>query len=289
MRWTNQEPLKHPASKFVRGIELMAGLRYCFVAFHENEQLEPGDTLIHTFEKRNWQICETRWFYFIGTVQAEESPSASPIFKLHRTAEIITSQFGPAENTSENRAITKSTSSWNSCHDAPSGTIMDNYYDPWNLIFAGVALTASFNIYRGFIRFDTTAIPPGSQIISAKVSLFAESHMMTSSWPYRAIYITMGFQSSPIVPANYGDQLPFTTVGGQILLNEIVDNAYNDLPLNEDGLTMIDCGGITRFCIRQEMDVSDISPWLGTNWLRFRSWNAGSGQWPILTVTYVPP
>ncbi len=84
MRWTNVEPLKHPLERFRRGIRLMDDTRYCFVAWEENEQIEPGDTLIHTFIKPNWQICETRWFYFIGTKQAEESPSASPIFYFHR-------------------------------------------------------------------------------------------------------------------------------------------------------------------------------------------------------------
>lgn len=84
MRWTKTEPLKHPSEEFRRGILLMSGIRWCFVAFHENEQEEPGDTYIHTFIKPNWPVCETRWFYFLGTKQAEETPSASPIFHLHR-------------------------------------------------------------------------------------------------------------------------------------------------------------------------------------------------------------
>lgn len=84
MRWTNVEPVKHAEKLIRRGIALPYATRFCFVAWEENEQLEPGDTLQHTFLKPNWQICETRWFYFIGTKQAEESPSASAIFKKHR-------------------------------------------------------------------------------------------------------------------------------------------------------------------------------------------------------------
>lgn len=84
MRWTTEEPLKHPQAEYRRGILVPIGTRYCFVAWEENEQLEPGDTLIHTFLKDNWPVCQTRWFYFIGTKQAEEQPSASPIFVYHR-------------------------------------------------------------------------------------------------------------------------------------------------------------------------------------------------------------
>ncbi|GAI43052.1 unnamed protein product, partial [marine sediment metagenome] len=84
MRWTTTEPLTHPTELFRRGISLPTATRWCFVSWKENEQLEEGDTLVHTFYKPNWPVCETRWFYFIGMKQAEESPSASPIFWHHR-------------------------------------------------------------------------------------------------------------------------------------------------------------------------------------------------------------
>ena len=83
LRWTATEPLTHPTELFRRGISLPNATRWCFVAFHEIEQKEDGDTYIHTFLMENWPFCETRWFYFVGTKQAEESPSASPIFHLH--------------------------------------------------------------------------------------------------------------------------------------------------------------------------------------------------------------
>ncbi|MBA7633703.1 hypothetical protein ES703_41274 [subsurface metagenome] len=84
MRWTNVQPVTHAQELIRRGISLPNATRYCFVAWEENEQEEAGDTYVHTFIKPDWAICETRWFYFIGTKQAEESPSASPIFYLHR-------------------------------------------------------------------------------------------------------------------------------------------------------------------------------------------------------------
>lgn len=84
MRWTATEPLKHPTELYRRGISLPYATRFCFVAWNEIEQEEDGDTYTHTFVLCDWLVCETRWFYFIGTKQAEESPSASPIFYYHR-------------------------------------------------------------------------------------------------------------------------------------------------------------------------------------------------------------
>ena len=84
LRWTKRKPLTHPMPLVRRGLSLPNATRFCFVAFHENEQLEPGDTYIHTYIKKPWKVCETRYFYFIGKIDGAESPSASPIFNFHR-------------------------------------------------------------------------------------------------------------------------------------------------------------------------------------------------------------
>ncbi|MBA7668782.1 hypothetical protein ES703_76898 [subsurface metagenome] len=83
MRYTAVEPQKHPEPVLRRGIKMHTDIRFCFVAYHENEQAEVGDTLVHTFLKLAWPVCETRWFYFVGTVAAEQQPSTSGIFKKH--------------------------------------------------------------------------------------------------------------------------------------------------------------------------------------------------------------
>jgi len=88
MRWTLTKPLLHPSEVYRRGMLIMAGTRFCFVSFHENEQEEAGDTLVHTFIKPDWPVCQTRWFYFIGQKQSIESPSASPIFHYHHVEPI---------------------------------------------------------------------------------------------------------------------------------------------------------------------------------------------------------
>ncbi|GAH77228.1 unnamed protein product, partial [marine sediment metagenome] len=58
-------------------------IRFCFVVYEDNEQVEAGDTLTHTWLKAAWPVCETRWFYFIGNIAGVGSVSESPIFKFH--------------------------------------------------------------------------------------------------------------------------------------------------------------------------------------------------------------
>lgn len=289
MRWSHEQPLTHPAVRFERGVRLMSGLRYCFVAFHENEQLELGDTLLHTFEKRNWPVCETRWFYFIGSVQDEEMPSSSPIFHLHRTEEYIASTFGPSAGSLSNRHIQQTNVNWTMVHNAPSGTIPATYDLPWAQLTAGESLTASYWLYRAFLSFDTSAIPAGSQILSAQLAIFVQANYRTSSAAFPYCCITQGVQDDPVIPTNYGAQWGETDVGGTKDFVTFVPLEYNDIDFNALGLGFIVPGGVTKLCLRGQQDVEDRPPPLGSNRVVFNSTQKGEGYQPRLTVNYIPP
>ncbi|MBA7677640.1 hypothetical protein ES703_85900 [subsurface metagenome] len=83
MRWTVQEPRVHSKPVYRRGIQMHTDVYFCFTVYTDNEQQEPGDTIIHTFIKRDWPVCETRYFYFTGTIDGEPIPSTTAIFSKH--------------------------------------------------------------------------------------------------------------------------------------------------------------------------------------------------------------
>ena len=85
MRWTYEPYRIHLDPRLRRGIAFTTHPRFCFVAFHDNEQVQAGDTIVHSFLKEPWAICETRYFYFWGTIGGNDSPSESPIFTHHNT------------------------------------------------------------------------------------------------------------------------------------------------------------------------------------------------------------
>lgn len=87
MRITDREPWVHLRTRIRRGLAKPLIPYFCFTVYHDNEQSEPGDTLIHTFVKPPWYLCETRWFYFHGTIAGVPSPSTSPIYSKHSTLE----------------------------------------------------------------------------------------------------------------------------------------------------------------------------------------------------------
>ncbi len=87
MRWSTLKPWAHKKAVTERGYTFMGDVRYCFDVYHDNEQDEPGDTLTHTFVKEPWPGCETRYFYFHGTIAGNPTPSTTGLFKKHRPVE----------------------------------------------------------------------------------------------------------------------------------------------------------------------------------------------------------
>jgi len=83
LRYSNIFPRIHRKTVERRGVAFGWDVRYCFTVYQHIEQNEPGDTFTHTFTWPSWQNCNTRYFYFWGTMGAQDSVSDSPIFWLH--------------------------------------------------------------------------------------------------------------------------------------------------------------------------------------------------------------
>jgi hypothetical protein len=84
LRISDHMPQKHLHAAASRGALVQTYIDQCFVAYTDIEQTEPADTMVHTFTVAPWAICQTKWFYFWGTVAEQLSPSATPIFVYHK-------------------------------------------------------------------------------------------------------------------------------------------------------------------------------------------------------------
>jgi hypothetical protein len=92
-RLTMEKPRIHVASVNRRGVAFMSELRFCFVAYEDNEQREAGDTLLHSWLKPNWGYCVTKYSYYWGVVAGVVSPSTSPFFTHHNARTIYPPTF----------------------------------------------------------------------------------------------------------------------------------------------------------------------------------------------------
>lgn len=185
-----------------------------------------------------------------------------------------------------NRTIEGNHAIWDTCHDAASGNLGAWHDDPWYRIIAGAQLTATYWIQRAFLFFDTSGLPSGAKIVGARLSLYTIGADCTSAIDYPHLCITQGVQDDPVVSANYGDQLPYTSIGGQVDLRDLVADQYNEIVFNDSGLAWINKTGTTKLCIRQQMDIIDHAPPLGSNQSWWYSAQKGTGYKAKLTVLY---
>ncbi|MBA7707830.1 hypothetical protein ES703_116713 [subsurface metagenome] len=288
---TTTPPRKHALPSYRRGLYLQGDIRFCFVVYEDNEQDEPGDTLIHTFNKPAWPICETRWFYFIGTIAGVPVVSESPIFTFHFPAPPpeppppILRVFFALPN---NRTIQSRHVAWGTCWAGNELRVLTSYGDPLYRIDAYAFLTVRYGIRRAFLTFDTTTMPDTAKIQSAQLLPFIFYHKKTSSVVYPYIQINPGHQSDPVVISDWYAQNPDYAVLGQIHLDNIVNGQYNPIDLNAEGLIHISTALPTRYCLRSQLDLENQSPPLGENSIAFYSEQKGAGTYPTLKVYYYP-
>jgi hypothetical protein len=83
VRLSSQTPRIHKTPELRRGVQFATDVRFCFTVFEDNEQLEPGDTVVHTWLKEDWPVCTTKWLYVWGSRSGEVCVSTTAPFKYH--------------------------------------------------------------------------------------------------------------------------------------------------------------------------------------------------------------
>ncbi len=147
-------------------------------------------------------------------------------------------------------------------------------------------------IRRGFLFFDTSALPDGAVISAAILSINVYQHAVTGG--DFDIIIQNGQPTYPHDPLEWGDYLYsyYSGDGGSINSSTLVNGAYNDITLNSDGRNWINKTGTTKICLRTSNDINqnDISISTASNF-SFHTVEYGSAYRAKLVITYhvVPP
>lgn len=131
MRWTTKPYRMHLRPTITRGITTLFIPYYCFTVYKDNEQTESGDTLEHTFVKEPWPGCETRYFYFWGTIATKKSPSSSAVYIKHRPLAYILILAEPWQVDYTPPSMTKIlTEPWQVNYEPPD---MQDFIEPWQV------------------------------------------------------------------------------------------------------------------------------------------------------------
>jgi hypothetical protein len=205
--YTDKQPGSHRTSRNQRGLTLPWGVYYCFVAWQSVEQIEPGDTLTHTFDILDWAYCQTKWFCFRGTVAGELSPSVSAIFQKHRQTPLpslyqhytINDDSGSPAYASRWLAQTFRTEKVHTIHSVKLK--LSRYFTPGEVVVSIRATDATYPIGADLSSGSTdgATLPPLMDyewreiILSPKVTLsdytlYAIVVRLTNGSPFNCIY-----------------------------------------------------------------------------------------------------
>jgi len=145
----------------------------------------------------------------------------------------------------------------------------------------------NYAIERGFLFFDTSAIPAGATITSAILYLYAPYKSVTTDFN---VVIQDGQPNYPHSPLINGDYYyaNYRNNGGQKAISDFTLNSYNAITLNSNGLAWINKGGITKICLRSSQDIAKTAPTDTTSWINIIASEIyeGKSDFAKITITY---
>jgi hypothetical protein len=161
--------------------------------------------------------------------------------------------------------------------------------DTNDMVAGGYVSGGKYNIYRGFLPFNTSDIDAGATITSA--SLFVYPTAVNDSDNDDQAYINV-FQATFANPASPStadyDQLGETKGSSDHDITGTPTNAYKEFTLNATGIGWINKGGTTQLGLREGHDLENLAYAVGTfTRIRFaHSETTGTDKDPYLKITY---
>jgi len=233
-RLTLEQPWVHKKTSFRRGLGWKEDVRFCFTVYEDNEQIEAGDTLVHTWAKPDWPPCTTKWLYFWGSIAGEVCVSDTPFFVYHRPLPPEIEEMKVlAEYAS--RSLISSHGTWSNVWGGSGVKILLDRQAPAYKLHTEVSSVVAYDIRRACLFFYLPILPTGSTLLEAKLSIYCLSHTLVG----QNLCLTEGAYSEPIRPEDWPDQNPYNTILGKKLFATFVDNQFNDIALDTTGLNWL--------------------------------------------------
>ncbi|HWR64181.1 MAG TPA: LamG-like jellyroll fold domain-containing protein [Candidatus Thermoplasmatota archaeon] len=180
--------------------------------------------------------------------------------------------------------ISKTSGSYNTAWTASSGTISDSasYISIGQKKDPAAPPSFTYTIYRGFVFFNTSALPSNAYLDNATLSLYKKDDYSTTDFD---ITIQNGQPTYPHNPMQSGDYYRnyYSGNGGSLNTGSFT-SGYNAIRLNN--LNWINKTGVTKLCLRSSRDISGTAP-TGNEYINVHSYEfTGIGCQPKLVINY---
>src|SRR5262249_38984565 len=145
---------------------------------------------------------------------------------------------------------------WDAVHDAASGNA--DYTSANRTLWVGSLLSGgSIVMLRGYLPFDTSALPANAIITDATLGVYVIATQDNANDGNDFVSVVQGLQASPqtLTGTDYakaGDAVDNPTEGSNRLdITNLTLNAYKTWTLNSAGISWIVPGGVSQFAVRE--------------------------------------
>jgi len=189
-------------------------------------------------------------------------------------------------STASDGRVYESNANYNTCWDGPDPAAISGASGG---VFVGQQLVAgNYSIYRGFVFFDTSALPDAATVTGATLKLMPKTIAVTGGDFDVVVQSGMPvFPSDPLVAGDYTDG-NYAGNYGSINTAALVADNYASIVLANPA-DLVNLTGTTKLCLRHNDDIAKSAP-AGTEKVYFYA-GVDAGKEPTLVVTYTlgPP
>lgn len=154
-----------------------------------------------------------------------------------------------------------------------------------NAVVGQLYLDSLYYLDRGFLFFDTSAIPDTATIDSAVLSIYVSANYSTTDFNVTIQKgVTATYPHNPLQTSDYYTEL-YTGAGGTRSTSDITALDYFNITLSATGEGWISLNGETKLVLRSSNDISNVAP-TGAEYLFYYTYEKGSAYAPKLYVTY---
>jgi len=185
-------------------------------------------------------------------------------------------------NSNDGYIYSYSSASYSAARNATSGTI----FNTSSSITIGQYKRASptyYYVYRGYLFFNTTALPQNAYIDNATLSLYKYLDSSTTDFEITVQNGQPTYPHNPLQTTDYNKNL-YSGNGGSKNTSSL-GTGYNAIYLNSDGKSWMNRTGWTKLCLRSNRDINGYTP-TGNEHVYVYSSEQGLGYQPKLVITY---
>jgi len=144
-------------------------------------------------------------------------------------------------------------------------------------------VSTTYSIDRGYVYFNTSALPSNAIIESATLSLYKAGDYSATDFDITVQNGQPTYPHDPLQSSDY-NQAYYSGNGGTLNTVSLV-NGYNDISLNSTGIGWITPSGWTKLCLRSSRDINGNAP-TGSEYASFYASEHGSAYTPKLTIVF---